>query len=133
MSDELKKLKIIREFRTQLVRFLDELIEQFPKEGDLILIRIFIKDQIPMADVLGRYIRDILPFKSEVDQRNEQFFLKHSVLYHSVSNSKVDHFRELWCSNQLDDQDRLAIWQWMDVFNTIATNYYQSFGSVPGW
>lgn len=133
MGDEIKKLKLIREFRSQLVRFLDELIEQFPKEGDLILIRIFIKDQIPMADVLGRYIRDILPFKKEVDERNEEFFLKHSVLYQNVTSSKVDHFRELWKSDILEEEDRKIIWEWMDVFNIIALNYQQTFGSISGW
>jgi len=133
MSEEIQKLKLIHEFRTQLVLFLDELINQFPVEADLILIRIFIKDQIPMQDVIGRYIRDILPYKQQVDERNDRFFMEHSVLYHSVQQSKVDHFRELWCSDRLDEHDREMIWRWIDVFNTIAENYVQSFGHVRGW
>lgn len=60
-NNEVKKISLIREFRMVLVSFLDELIEQFPHEGDFVIIRIFIKDQVPMADVLGRFIRDLLP------------------------------------------------------------------------
>ena len=33
---------IVREFRDQLVNFLDEIIEQFPRECDFVLIRMFI-------------------------------------------------------------------------------------------
>ena len=42
----------------ELPKFLDEIIEQFPYEGDFVLIRMFIKDQIPVADILGRFIRE---------------------------------------------------------------------------
>jgi len=129
-NNEIKKLKLIREFRNQLVIFLDELIEQFPKESDLILIRIFIKDQIPMHDVLGRYIKDILPYKHEVDNRNESFFINHSLLYTGVGKDKVNHFKKLWLSESLDDNDREVIWKWMDVLNLIADNYKNNFGNI---
>ena len=64
--DESKKLRLLEEFRNQLVNFLDELIEQFPMESDFVLIRMFIKDQVPVTDILGRFIRDLLPLKDVV-------------------------------------------------------------------
>ena len=33
-------------FRDHIIDFLDELIEQFPEEAEIIISRIFIKDQI---------------------------------------------------------------------------------------
>lgn len=134
-NTEVKKLNLIREFRLQLVNFLDELIEQFPYEGDFVIIRIFIKDQVPMADVLGRYIRDLLHIADQVKERNEKFFLENTVLYAgaSVASNKVNHFKELWLSNQLDENDREMIWRWMDLLTTIANTYYKNFGYVYGW
>lgn len=134
-KSEEKKLNIIREFRTRLVEFLDELIEQFPHEGEFLIIRIFIKDQVPMADVLGRYIRDLLPFADQVKARDETFFLNNTLLYTgaSVAQNKVNHFKELWLSNQLDENDREAAWKWMDLLNAIAMQYYKNFGHVKGW
>lgn len=134
-NNEAKKISLIREFRMVLVSFLDELIEQFPHEGDFVIIRIFIKDQVPMADVLGRFIRDLLPCAEQVKSRNERFFLDNTLLYSgaSVADSKVNHFKNLWLSNQLDDNDRETVWKWMDALNKIATQYYKSFGSVSGW
>ena len=132
---EEKKLQIMFEFRNQLVAFLDELIEQFPLEGDFVIIRIFIKDQIPVADVIGRFIRDLLPLKEQVRAKDEQFFLQNSILYTgaSLANDKINHFKELWQSKQLDNNDRDIIWKWMELFIAIAQKYHKSFGAVPGW
>jgi hypothetical protein len=134
-NNEEKKLNLIREFRMVLVSFLDELIEQFPHEGDFVIIRIFIKDQVPMADVLGRFIRDLLPFANQVKERNERFFLDNTLLYTgaSIADNKVNHFKNLWLSDQLDKSDRETVWQWMDALNKIATQYQKQFGFIKGW
>lgn len=134
-SDESLKIQLMYDFRTQLLNFLDELIGQFPEESDLIIIRIFMKDQVPVYDVLGRFIRDLLPLKKEVDERNENFFLENTLLYvqNGIASNKVNHFRQLWLSDKLDDNDREMIWKWMDLLNMIGTQYYQKYGHVRGW
>ena len=134
-SDESVKMQLMYEFRNQLVNFLDELIEQFPEESDLYIIRIFLKDQIPVYDVLGRYIRDLLPLKKIVDKRDESYFLQNDILYEQsgVALDKVNNFRQLWLSDKLDDNDREVIWKWMDLLNHIGANYYTKFGYIQGW
>jgi len=134
MSESLK-ISLMYDFRTQLLNFLDELINQFPEESDFIIIRIFMKDQVPVYDVMGRFIRDLLPLKKQVDDRNERFFLDNTILYvqNGLAENKVNHFQELWKSDKLDDNDRKMIWMWMDLLNNIAGQYYNKFGYVPGW
>lgn len=123
------------DFRTQLLNFLDELINQFPEESDFIIIRIFMKDQVPVYDVLGRFIRDLLPLKKYVDDRNELFFLEHTIFYvqNGIAENKVNHFQQLWKSDKLDNNDREMIWKWMDLLNSIGGQYFSKFGYVPGW
>lgn len=135
MSDEEKKIRYMKEFRDQLVIFLDELIEQFPQEGDFVMIRIFIKDQLPMIDVLGRFIRDLLPLKDQITKRAESFFLENALLCAgpSLAGERIDHFRQLWLSDKLDATDRAIIWKWMDLFVSMADRYFRQFGHVPGW
>lgn len=133
--DESKKLRLLEEFRNQLVNFLDELIEQFPMESDFVLIRMFIKDQVPVTDILGRFIRDLLPLKDVVKKRDQQFFLENTILYTggNIKTDKVDHFKKLWQSDSLDVSDREVIWDWMDLFMRIAGSYHTSFGPICGW
>ncbi len=132
---EAEKLLLMREFRDQLVNFLDEIIEQFPTECDFILIRMFIKDQVPIYDVLGRFIRDLLPLKGHVKLRDEAFFLNNSLLYTggNIGDDKIDHFKNLWKSSKLDDETREVIWQWMDLLFSIAERYEKRFGRVESW
>ena len=132
---ESEKLNLMKEFRQQLVNFLDEIIEQFPYEGDFVLIRMFIKDQIPVTDILGRFIRDLLPLKDVVKKRDESFFLNNTILYTGgkIGTDKIDHFKNLWLSDKMDSSDRDIIWQWMNLFVDIADSYYKKFGYIPGW
>lgn len=132
-TEEQQKLRLMHEFRSQLINLLDELIEQFPEETDLVFIRIFMRDQIPVSDVLGRYIRDLLPLKNQIEQKDSSFFIQNSVLYTQIADSKVNHFKNLWLSDKLDDDDRDIIWQWMALLTKIADQYYQKFGTIPGW
>lgn len=137
-NEETGKLYYLREFKKQLTRFLDELIEQFPNEGDFVLIRIFVNDQIPMTDIMGRFIRDVLPVKSMVEQRNESFFLDNYLLAlpemeDSTEAQKINYFKSIWQSDALTDADREIMWKWVDVFVYIAELYFKSYGFVPGW
>lgn len=131
------KLYYMKEFRNHLVQFLDELIEQFPNEAEFVIMRIYIKDQIPVTDVIGRFIRDILPFREEVIKRDDQFFINHPFLYTSLKKSgneeKVDHFTRLWLSDALDENDRNIIWDWVDIFMEFGNKYFTQYGYVPGW
>ena len=55
------RIKLLLQFRDQMIRFLDELIEQFPSESQFIIIRIFFKDKIPVEDIIGNFIKQVLP------------------------------------------------------------------------
>lgn len=129
----------MKEFRNHLIQFLDELIEQFPAEANFVIMRIFIKDQVPIADVIGRFIRDILPFREQSKKRDDQFFIDHPFLYMSTNDmnkggkEKIDHFSKLWLSDVLDDNDRQIIWDWVDLFMEYGGKYFSLYGYVPGW
>ena len=94
-EDEAGKMYYIKEFKKHLIKFLDELIEQFPQEGDFVLMRIFIQDQIPITDVIGRFIRDAIPLKQMISERNEAFFLDDYLLQF---DGRINHFTQLWKS-----------------------------------
>lgn len=128
----------MQEFRSHLVQFLDELIDQFPQESDFVLMRIFIKDQVPVADVIGRFIRDILPFREQAKKRDDRFFIEHHFMYMTpgeseMSKNHIDHFTQMWLSDQLDDNDRKIIWDWVDIFMEFGYKYHVQYGDVPGW
>ena len=119
----MSEIKILMEFKNSLITFIDELIPQFPEEGDLVIIRIFLKDQVPIADVMNHIIHMILPLKQLVVSKDESFFLDNNVLFSALNSGKVNHFKKLWRSGRLDNEDKNVVWKWMTSFIYLAEKY----------
>ena len=71
-----QSIRILAIFKAQFIQFLDELIAQFPREPDLVIVRIFMKDQVPVADVMCHIICEVLPHEKAIKERNQDFFIK---------------------------------------------------------
>jgi len=120
------ELDLLIQLKTQMVTFLDELIESFPEETDFIIFRIFIKDQIPVQDVMNYIVFKLIPLQNMVKERDENFFLNNNILFEKFDNkksSKVNHFKQLWLSKKVDKQDKNVIWTWFESFIYLASKY----------
>jgi len=122
----MSEVLILQEFKNNLISFFDELIDLFPTEPDLVIIRIFLKDQIPIEEVINIFNNTInmdnQKFKKMIKDRNELFFLE-SNIFDSISKTKVVHFKKLWRSDQLDDDNKDVIWKWIDSFVYLGEKY----------
>lgn len=110
------KIEILRTFKNELITFFDELIQQFPEEGDFVIVRIFMKDRIPVEEIMNYFIHKLLPLKPAVKKRDEVFFLENNDLFTYFSPDKVNHFKRLWRSGKLDDDDKEVIFRWFESF-----------------
>jgi hypothetical protein len=122
----MSEIQVLIEFKNGLISFFDELIDQFPYEGDLIMIRIFLKDQIPIEDVINIFNNAINKengkLKEMIKKRNENFFLENNI-FDAFSKNKVMHFKKLWRSGSLDEDDKKVIWKWIDSFVYLGDKY----------
>ncbi len=128
---------ILQEFKNQLVNFFDELINQFPSEGDLVVIRLFLSNQIPIRDVMNHFNyqlnKDNKLFKTMIKNRDEQFFLENNLFDLSGSNrDKMSHFKRLWRSGVLDDEDKMVMWRWVDSFVYLTDKYTKALVKSEG-
>ena len=123
----MSEIQVLSEFKNGLISFFDELVDQFPQEGDLVIIRIFLKDQILIEDVMiifnNSLYKDENKLKKMIKDRNESFFLEENNIFGSISKNKVNNFKKLWRSGLLDDQDKLVVWKWIDSFVYLAEKY----------
>jgi hypothetical protein len=122
----MSEIEILTEFKTQLICFFDELISQFPLEGDLVLVRLFFSNQISIQDVMNFFNHKINTNDQElrkmVKEKNEAFFLEHNV-FDNLGKEKINHFKKLWRSGLLDDEDKEVIWNWIDAFIYLGDKY----------
>lgn len=118
--------QILIQFKNSLVSFLDELIELFPQEPELIILRIFTKDQIPIEDIMNKFIYAInkndKEYKKYISDRNEIFFLESDV-FETISKIKSLNFKKLWRSENLDNDDKETVWRWIDSFVVLSDRY----------
>jgi hypothetical protein len=119
----MSETQILQQFKQQIIAFLDELIGQFPTEGDLILLRIFFNDQIPIKEVIDVFNYRLLTVRDMIKNRDEHFFLDSNTIFGDLETGKVNHFKKLWRSGRLDNDDKATIWRWVDAFVKIADKY----------
>jgi hypothetical protein len=123
-------LQILKEFQLQVTTFFDELIAQFPNEGDLVVMRLFVSTQLPIEDTINKFIYEMSKNNGEkrqaVKDRNEGFFLNFEAKTETSEKYKFNHFKKLWRSGQLDNEDKRIIWQWIDTFIFLADKYTKS-------
>jgi hypothetical protein len=112
-------VKLISKFKDNLVSFFDELISQFPSEGEFIVIRVLIKDQLPIVEIINHFNTEILPQRDIIKNRNEIFFTSESSsLFSKLSPKTASRFAELWKNGSLDEDDKKVMWRWVDSFVT---------------
>jgi len=119
-------------FENAIVSFLDELIDQFPTETNLIFARIFLKDQIPIETTMKNFIIKLEQnnglLKRMIEEKNDKFFIENNVFcigesgQYKIENNTVNHFRGIWQSD-LDPDDRNTIWKWFESFVLLAEKY----------
>jgi hypothetical protein len=122
--------QVLIQFKNNLVSFIDELIAAFPQEPDLIILRIFLKDQVPILDIMNKLIhilnKDNQQLKKDIEQRNESVFLKNENIFEAIAKSKSVNFQKLWRSDCLDDDERKIIWKWIDSFVLLSERYVKA-------
>lgn len=122
----MSEIQILTQFKQQLISFFDELVSQFPREPDLIILRIFFNDQIPIKDVMDQFNHTLIKVKKMIQERDEQFFLENNSVFETLSKDRVNHFKKLWRSGALNNEDKDVIWLWMDSFVYLANKYQKA-------
>ena len=124
----MSEILILKEFKKNLISFVDELVDQFPSESDLVILRIYFSDQCEIKQVIESFTqylnKDDNIIKRNIEERNDSFFLNHNTLFENViDKSKIIHFKKIWRSPQLDQEDKEIIWKWIDSFVFLSDKY----------
>ena len=128
----MSEIHVLKEFKNNLISFFDELIDQFPDIGELVMIRIFLKDQVIIKDVVESVSYQINKndqlIRKIIKDRNEEFFLEENNFFDGLSLSskqpdKFLKFQTIWRSNRLDKEDKETIWKWIDSFVFLTDKY----------
>jgi large subunit ribosomal protein L40e len=117
------KTDLLIMFKQKLLMFLDAIIEQFPKEGDFVYLRLVLDQQVPIETVMDIFSSRILPYIDMIKIKDERFFLESVDLFEGISGDKVHYFRNIWLSPALTNEDKDQLWKWFTLFGNFAVKY----------
>lgn len=117
----MSKIEVLKEFKKCILQFIDELIEQFPQESDLKVIKIFIQNEVPVEVAITNFITYAMPLKYQIKTRNDDFFLNNSNIFHFLDNDKSFHMKNVW--KTIDEDTKNVIWDWFDYLLNISEKY----------
>ena len=122
MSDT-SEIRVLQLFKKNLIDFLDELRSQLPHEPDLVIARIFLKDQVPLKDVMEFFVHKLVSVREQITARDEQYFMSNNSIFAQIENGKVNNFKRIWRSGLLDKETKEVVWKWVDSFVISADKY----------
>ncbi len=121
-------MEALNQFKSNLVKFFDELIEMFPHEGQFVVARIMVKDQLPITLIMDQFIKTVLPQREAIKKRDDRIFLESDALTFGLDPTQVGVFRRMWTT--LAREDKAALWKWFDAFVFLADKYVKASTSA---
>ena len=122
-NTSISTIDILQRLKKGVIQFIDDLIDIFPQEYDLIMARIFFEDQVEVSSLADSFVKYVLPHKNMIKGRNEKFFINDNNIFGMIDNGKVLHFKKLWTSSSLDSENRAIIWKYFDTFIVLSEAY----------
>lgn len=111
------EIVVLQRFKVGIVQFLDELINWMPDDEKLVATRILVKDQLPIEELMIKFIQHIYPLEQQIVDRNDAFFLNDPKLFGQVKDQQqVMSLKKLWTHPEFTSDDKGKVWIWMDFF-----------------
>jgi hypothetical protein len=118
------KTNILIMFKNQMVSFIEQLIQQFPQEGDFVVLKLFVDTQVQIEKLVHGWIKQLDrndgKVRKMITDRNDIFFIEENP-FKFINDQRLLKFTTLW--KTLEDDDKQSIWKWMDLFVKISDKY----------
>ena len=132
-----KKFELQVKFKNNMLKFIDELIELCPDRGEFFMVKVFVRDNVPLQEIIERFADIVLPYTAQIKEKNQDFFLTTTALQDSMTcfeymrendNGKmlIESTRKLW-SEKFDEDDKNACWKWLNLFVILAKKYKDNY------
>ncbi len=104
-------------FKTNVIEFVDVLIEHFEDEPKLVVGRILAASQDPIH-ITERFIDAVLPYRDYIQSRDSTFFDEINFGFFDD-----DTLHNIWKSDTMTEDDRETVWSWFSVFIILCDKY----------
>lgn len=119
--------KYVPLFNKQIEKFLDQLEDRFPREKDISLLKsgISVAKRTHPEHVVTSYYNLVYIYKESIEKEDENFFLdakfvpKIDIEDQNEVQFKVQYFKKLFKSNEMDPKTKENIWVHLKLLNRL--------------
>lgn len=110
----------VSEFRTALLNFINDLVDQFPEESDLKSAQLIVSNILSEKLIYDMFVTHFYTYKDKIVTENEEFFLNNDSVFNMVNGKQLLQLKNIWLSDNLDASDKEAIWAHLKYLLIIA-------------
>ena len=117
------KISLLTKLKNAMVRFVSSIIAQRPDDQEFIFIKTFIENHMPIEEIMGRFVAEILIDRKNIERRYDGFFKRHDGMNKKgygddweISNGLYRKIKSIYLSPDITDEQREACWIWFDLF-----------------
>lgn len=124
MSEFGAGILLLKTIKEDLVSFFDQLISILPKESELIIFRLFVKESASIVHVAEYLVKNLIPLEGKVKTRDENYFITNAILFEKIGTyeTEVNRFKMLWEISD-DPHNKETVWEWLQHFINLGKEY----------
>lgn len=124
MTNKQEKLKtILYEEFMNFAKSMEEILDSHNLDSDDVLyVKIFLQ-ALGKDKCMEHTIKRILPYKKQIEKRDQEFFQKNKKIFGELPQDRVDYFSDLIVNEKLTKEDKNEIWDFFEAFVACADEY----------
>ena len=128
-------MKYLKAFNIQILSLLNELLRQYPKDGDLILYNETIETVIKLKPdtCLLNFVAYVYPNKDKIMKMDETYFMNYDVKKDFGNDSEIiklsNKIKDIW-NNDCSDDNKLVIWKYFKVLIKLCEKCVAESGAI---
>ena len=125
----------LKAFNTQIVNFSQDLLRQYPHDGDFIIYSEAIETLVKVNNMqcLTNFLKFVYPHKDMIMKEDDSYFLNYNVASHKGSTSEVvklsQKIKQIWEENCIDATKK-TIWKYFKVLIILAEKSVKDLGVI---
>lgn len=114
---------ILNALKEQVLNLLNDLMEIFPDETDIMLTRLFFETNADPQLIMDGFIKWVYPWKEQIMKSDELFFEKADRIFGPIAAEKVVRFKTMWKDGALNDDEKKIVWSYFQVYIKCIDRY----------
>lgn len=123
MVNETSPMEVAENFKVNVLKLIDYLIEILNSDSDLLAVRLVVR-MIPCKTAIDNFTEHSRDHRNEIENSNETYFLNdegNNLLFNDFSQNKVIKFKNFW--KDLTPVQKECIWKYFKYFLKLCDRY----------